>query len=82
MSRQNNVKQQIKELYPLLKENGMFYMTIGSCISSDNEDTKENWLHNLHILQELLAGIPPTESNDLERVNQGIQIVQHELEKF
>ena len=82
MSRQNNVKQQIKELYPLLKENGMFYMTIGRCISSDNKDSKENWLYNLHILEELLAGIPLTESKDIERVKQGIEIVRRELQKF
>lgn len=75
-------KPQISDLYSRLKADGMFYIVLGSCISSDNEDSKENWLYNLHILQELLAGIPPTESNDLERVKQGIQIVQHELEKF
>ncbi len=75
-------KQQIRDLYPQLKSDGMFNMVLGSCISSDNEDTKERWQSNKHLLEELLSGIPPTEANDIKLVKQGIEIVERQLEKF
>lgn len=74
--------QQIKDLYSRLKADGMFYMVLGCCVSADNIDSKERWLYNKHVLEELLAGIPPTETEDIERVKKGIEIVQRELEKF
>ena len=75
-------KNIISHLYPSLKKNGMLYLVIGTCITSDTPDTKEAWEANLHILLELLEGIPPTETQDIERVQKGIDIVQRELQKF
>lgn len=75
-------KQQIRELYPRLKADGMLYMVIGSCISSDNEDRKDVWEYNLHILEELLAGAPPTDTKEVERLRKGIGLINNELKKF
>ncbi len=74
--------KQIQNLYQRLKSDGMFNMVLGSCISSDNADTKETWMYNKHILQELLPGIPPSEREDIERVQKGLEIIRQELEKF
>ena len=65
-------------LYQTLKESGLFYLALGSCISSDNDYTIEKCDSFISRLENLLKEIPEEEHGDRKRVVECLEIVQKE----
>ena len=69
-------------LYQTLKECGLFYLALGSCISSDNDYTIEKCDTFISRLEGLLKEIPEEESGDRKRVEECLEIVRIEKDKI
>ena len=64
--------------YKDLKEIGMFYAFAGSCISADNEPTRESYDARIVQLEQMLGTIPADQVRDIERVKNGIDLLKRE----
>ena len=69
-------------LYQALKESGLFYLALGSCISSDNDYTIEKCDSFISRLESLLKEIPEEENDDRQRVEECLIIVRKEKDKI
>ena len=67
-----------RSLYRTLKESGLFYLALGSCISSDNDYTIEKCDTFISRLEGFLKEIPEEEQGDRKRVVECLEIVQKE----
>jgi hypothetical protein len=72
------VSENNTRLYQTLKESGLFYMALGSCISSDNDYTIEKCDTFISRLEGLLKEIPEEENDDRQRVEECLEIVRKE----
>ena len=69
-------------LYQALKESGLFYLALGSCISADNDYTIEKCDTFISRLEGLLKEIPEEENDDRQRVEECLIIVRKEKDKI
>jgi len=76
------VNENNTSLYQTLKESGLFYLALGSCISSDNDYTIEKCDTFISRLEGLLKEIPEEEHGDRKRVEECLIIVRKEKDKI
>ena len=65
-------------LYRTLKESGLFYLALGSCISSENDYNREKCDTFISRLEGLLKEIPEEEQSDRQRVEECLKIIWKE----
>lgn len=68
-------------LYLSIKEDGLFYLVLGSCISSDNVYTPKKCDKIIARLERFLREIPEYETEDRQRVNEALVIVRAEKDR-
>lgn len=69
-----------ENLYLSFKEDGLFYLVLGSCISSDNVYTPKKCDKIIARLERFLREIPEEEIEDRQRVIDALEIVREEKE--